>query len=126
MQHSTTDDIVFSKPMYLLKQRRKVYRIKGDGNCLYVCWAISYSMTNDQENYPSLKQLLERFENLNQGLFSGLLTQCQQQTIMETLELPNTWTTHVELIATATCFTMLCLHVYTFIADDQRWNFTSH
>ena len=60
-EHSTiaTDDIVFSEPMYLLKQGRKVYRFKGDGICMYR--AISYSMTNDQENYPSLKLLLERF-----------------------------------------------------------------
>ena len=118
-EHSTTDDIIFSKPMYLLKQGRQVYRIKGDGNCMYR--AISYSMTNDQENYPSLKLLLERFENLNQNLFSGLLTSVNKPTITKHiahLGMPNTWGTHIELIATATYFNVL---VYTFIADDQQW-----
>ena len=83
--------------------------------------AISYSMTNDQENYPSLKLLLERFENLNQNLFSGLLTSVNKPTITKHiahLGMPNTWGTHIELIATATYFNVL---VYTFIADDQQW-----
>ena len=88
-EHSTTDDIVFSEPMYLLKQGRKVYRFKGDGNCIY---RISYLMTNDQKNYPSLKLLLEDFKNLNQGLFSGLLTSVNKQTFLHIIiEMPNTW-----------------------------------
>ena len=71
-QHSTSDDhdSAFSEPKYLLEQGRKVYRIKADGNCMYR--AVSYSMTNDEENYSSIRLLLQRFENLNKELFRGV------------------------------------------------------
>ena len=69
----------FYKPSYLLEQRRKAYHIAKDGNCLYR--AVSYSITGDQDHYASLKLLLERFENLNSEIFSGLLLSVNKRTM---------------------------------------------
>ena len=78
-EHSITDDIVFSEPMYLLKQGRKVYWFKGDGNCMY---RISYLMTNDQKNYPSLK-LLEDFKtSIKAYSVSYSITSVNKQTFL--------------------------------------------
>ena len=79
--HPTSKDHVFSEPKCLLEQGRKVYVIKGDGNCMFR--AISYLMTGDEENYARIRLLLERFENLNTGLFRGLLTSVNKPTIEE-------------------------------------------
>lgn len=111
----------FYKPLYLLEQKRKAYHIAKDGNCLYR--AVSYAITGDQENYSSLKLLLERFENFNSELFSGLLLAVNKQTMREHLRhmgMPNTWGTHIELFAAATYFN---IPVYTFIVDptNLRW-----
>ena len=122
-EHSTSDDHdnVFIEPKYLLEQGRKAYRIKGDGNCMYR--AISYSMTNDEENYSSIRLLLQRFENLNKELFRGVLTSVNKPTIEEHIThmgMPNTWGTQVELFATATYYQV---PVYTYVADNAnlRW-----
>ena len=122
-EHSTSDDHdnIFSEPKYLLEQGRKAYRIKGDGNCMYR--AISYSMTNDEENYASIRLLLQRFENLNKELFRGVLTSVNKPTIEEHIThmgMPNTWGTHVELFAMATYYQV---PVYTYVVDDAnlRW-----
>ena len=111
----------FYKPSYLLEQRRKAYHIAKDGNCLYR--AVSYSITGDQDHYASLKLLLERFENLNSEIFSGLLLSVNKRTMREHLRhigMPDTWGTHVELFAAATYFN---IPVYTFVADPKnlRW-----
>ena len=122
-EHSTRDDHdnVFSEPKYLLEQGRKAYRIKGDGNCMYR--AISYSMTDDEENYPSIRLLLQRFENLNKEIFREVLTSINKPTIEEHIThmgMPNTWGTQVDLFATATYYQV---PVYTYVAEDThlRW-----
>ena len=98
-----------------------MYRIKADGNSIYR--AISYSMTNDEENYSSVRLLLQRFENLNNELFSGVLTSINKPTIEEHIThmgIPNTWGTQVELFAIATYYQV---PVYTYIVEDAnlRW-----
>ena len=122
-EHSTSDhhDSAFNEPKYLLEQGRKAYRIKGDGNCMYR--AISYSISNDEENYSRIRLLLQRFENLNKELFRGVLTSINKPTIEEHIThmgIPNTWGTHVELLATATYYQV---PVYTYVVDDTnlRW-----
>ena len=118
--HPTSKDHVFSEPKCLLEQGRKVYVIKGDGNCMFR--AISYLMTGDEENYARTRLLLQRFENLNTGLFRGLLTSVNKPTIEEHvlhMGMPNAWGTHVELFATATYYQV---PVYTYIVDaNLRW-----
>ena len=119
--HSTSKDHVFSEPKCLLEQGRKVYVTKGDGNCMFR--AISYLMTDDEENYSRVRLLLQRFENLNKELFRGVFTSVNKPTIEEHVThmgMPNTWGTHVELFATATYYQ---LQVYTYVVDDAnlRW-----
>ena len=119
--HSTSKHDVFSEPKCLLQQGRKVYVIKGDGNCMFR--AISYLMTKDEENYASIRLLLQRFENHNKDLFRGVLTSVNKSTIEEHIShigKPNTWGTHIELFAMATYYQV---PVYTYVADNanQRW-----
>ena len=88
------------------RTRKKVYVTKGDGNCMFR--AISYLMTDDEENYSRIRLLLQRFEN--KELFRGVLTSVNEPTIEEHVThmgMPNfTWDTHVdsELFATATYY----------------------
>ena len=71
--HPTSKDHVFSEPKCLLEQGRKVYVIKGDGNCMFR--AISYLMTGDEENYARTRLLLQRFEY---GAIQRPTHQCKQ------------------------------------------------
>ena len=119
--HSTSEDHVFCELQCLLEQGRKAYVVKGDGNCMFR--AISYLITNDEENYACIRLLLQRFQNLNKELFRGVLTSVNKSTIEEHIThmgKPNTWGTHVELFATATYYQV---PVYTYVINDanQRW-----
>ena len=87
----------------------KAYVTKGDSNCMFR--AISYLMTNDEENYARIRLLLQRFENLNKELFRGVLTRVNKPSVEEHVThmgMPNTCGTHVELFATATCVHIHC------------------
>ncbi len=63
-----------------------------------------------------------RFENLNQSKFKGLLTKVNESTItdhIKTMLRPNTWATHVEVMAAATYFQV---PVYFLTqADVLKW-----
>ena len=85
--------------------------------------AISYSVTNDEENYSSIGLLLQIFENLNKELFRGVLSSVNKPTIEEHIAhmgIPNTWGTQVELLAIATYYQV---PVCTYVVDDAnlRW-----
>ena len=124
-EHSASDhhDSTFNdhEPKYLLQQGRKPYRIKADGNCMYR--AISYSISNDEENHSSIRLLLQRFENLNKDLLRRVLTSINKPTIEQHIThmgIPSTWGTHVELFAIATYY-QVPVHTYVAEDTDPRW-----
>ena len=102
---------------HLLEQGRKAHRVKGDGNCMFR--SIAYSISNDDDNHGRVRLLLQRFENLNKGVFKKVLTTVNKPTFDEHVAhigKPNVWGTHIELFATATFFQV---PVYTYKVDDS-------
>ena len=80
----------------LLKQGRKVNRVKGDGNCMYR--SIAHLLTRSEENHCQIRQM---FENLNKEVFNKVLTSVNEPTLdqhITNIGIPSVWGTHIELL----------------------------
>lgn len=95
---------------FLKQSGRRLKTIEGDGNCQFRCF--SYQLFGSEEHHLSVRFLLERFENLNKGVFAKYLTPVNKPTIDEHIRhigRPKSWGTHIELIAAATYF-QVCVY----------------
>ena len=69
-----------------------------------------------EENHYEVRDMLIRFQNLNQTSFQPFLTSVNSATIQEHISsmlLPNKWGTHIEILAAATIYQVpvyCCVH----------------
>ena len=91
---------------FLANTGRKIYSVKGDGNCLFR--SLSHQLLNTEDEHLFMRTTLVRFINLNQSLFTNYLSPpATATTITEHIQrmlCPQTWGTHIEIMAAATFF----------------------
>ena len=84
---------------------RKEVPVAGNGNCLFR--AVSYLLYGHQNAHWSFRDLIIRFENLNSSIFECKMTGVNETTFaahIRKLSHPNSWATHIEVLAIATYF----------------------
>jgi len=104
--HHSSPPATTSLHSFLANAGRKIHSIKGDGNCLFR--SLSHQFLNTQDEHLFMRTTLVRFVNLNQSLFTNYLSPpATATTITEHIQRmlrPQTWGTHIEVIAAATFF----------------------
>lgn len=99
---------------FLSQWDRKVVPVAADGNCLF--WAVSHLLFHNENAHWPLWDLIIRFENLNSSIFERRMTSINATTFaghIRKLCHPNTWATHIEVLAIATYFQVpvyFCTH----------------
>ena len=98
--------------------------VKADGNCLFL--SMSYELFKTEKHHFKVRNNLVWLISCNREEFSKFLLPVNCPTISEhirTMSLPNTWGTHVELIALAT---VLQIPVYICSQNGTRvwWEVT--
>ena len=94
--------------VFLQQSGRKIKKTHGDGNCLFRCFF--FFLFSREGQHLTVRSILMRVENLNKEVFEGKLTDLNEPSIREhvhKLLCPNTWGTHVEIMAAATYFQVL-------------------
>ena len=89
---------------FLASLGRKVFAIRGE-NCLFR--SLSHQLLNTQDEHNFMRSTLVHFENLNQFVFTYLTPPVTAMTVTEHIHRmlrPNTWGTHMEVIAAAAFF----------------------
>ena len=87
---------------FLHTQGRKVQSTQGDGNCLFRCF--SFQLLATEEDHLDVRDVLVRFENLNQAIFEHFLMPVNRPTILDHIHYMlrhDNWGTHIELLAAA-------------------------
>ena len=103
---------------FLRDSGRKVHMVKGDGNCLFR--SMSYEIFKTEEHHFKVRNNVVWLISLNREEFSKFLLPVNCSTISDhirTMSLPNTWGTHIEIIALST---LLQIPVYTCSQDGTH------
>ena len=91
---------------FLIRTGRKVFNIKGDGNCLFR--ALSHQLFGTEDHHLSLRTSLVRYELFNKQHFQGYLIPPHDRKDISShaiyMSAPDMWGTQVELKAAATMF----------------------
>ena len=108
---------------YLTRQKRRVIKIKQDGNCFYS--AISFQLFGTQDQDIAVRNVIYRTITLNKNAFKPYLIPSSNIKTIEDLcqqnWKPGVWATQVEAIAAATVF---CVPIF-FISpstEQMKWN----
>ena len=103
---SSPPPLTTSLQSFLATTGRKIYPIKGDGNCLFR--SLSHQLLNTENEHLFMRTTLVRFINLNHCVFTNYLSPpATATTITEHVQKMlclQTWGTHIEVIAAATFF----------------------
>ena len=84
---------------------RKIYTTVGDGCCLFR--SLSHQLFSSEDQHSFILELLQRFENLNEAVFSPFLMELNAKEFKDhihQLSIPWSMGTHIELLAFATYF----------------------
>ena len=84
---------------------RKIYTTVGDGSCLFR--SLSHQLFDSEDQHYFIRELLQRFENLNEATFSPFLMELNPREFKDHinhLSIPRSMGTHIELLAFATYF----------------------
>ncbi len=91
---------------FLQQQNRRIYRVLGDGNCLFR--ALSFQLTGTQDHHLELRKLITNFEKNNEEVFSGLHNAINCNTSfsehIKNMKKTCTWGTTVEILACSSLF----------------------
>ena len=91
---------------FLIRTGRKVFNIKGDGNCLFR--ALSHQLFGTEDHHLSLRTSLVRYELFNKQHFQGYLIPPHDRKDISShaiyMSAPDVWGTQVVLKAAATMF----------------------
>ena len=108
---------------FLASSGRKVFTIRGDGNCLFR--SLSHQLLNTQDEHHFIRSTLVRFENLNQSVFTKYLNPPVTATTVsehkQRMLLPQTWGTHLEVIAAAAFFRVPVYYTRATQIGRYRW-----
>ena len=77
----------------------------GDGCCLFR--SLSHQLFSSEDQHSFIRELLQRFENLNEAVFSPFLMELNAKEFKDhihQLSIPWSMGTHIELLAFATYF----------------------
>lgn len=107
----------------LLKQKRRVAHIRGDGNCFFR--ALSLFLYNTQEQHHKVRMDIAKFEAENEHQFAALLIDpTGRQTIgqhIESINKPRVWASQIELQAAAE-FYRIPLYLYSPTPDKRGYH----
>ena len=109
--------------VFLQQSGRKIKKTHGDGNCLFRCF--SFFLFGREGQHLTVRSILMRVENLNKEVFEGKLTDLNEPSIREhvhKLLRPNTWGTHVEIMAAATYFQVPVYFCYKNTMGIYKWD----
>ena len=90
---------------FLSQSGRRIQEIKGDGNCFFR--SLSYTLFGTEEHHIIVRSILVRFENKNSEVFEQRMTEVNKPSYHEhmlSMLRPDTWATHLEVMAAATYF----------------------
>ncbi|XP_065893597.1 uncharacterized protein [Dysidea avara] len=106
---------------FLSKVNRRVVAMQPGGNCYYR--TISYQLFGIQEQHHTVRGVISKMVNLNKHIFATFLDPTENiKEHCTTLDIPGTWATQVEVVATVTIFRA---PVYFFMARPgcvPSWN----
>ena len=109
---------------FLATTGRKIFKINGDGNCLFR--SLSHQLLNTQEEHDFyIRTTLVRFENLNtSGFAKYLMPPVTAETIaghIKKMLQPKSWGTHVEIKAAATYFRIPVFYTKATPTGGHGW-----
>lgn len=122
-QHYNATSVVKLCDEFLPGQKRRVVKMKKDGNCFYS--ALSFQLFGTQSEHGSVRHLINRTVSRNKSVFKPFFIPSSNIKTVEDLCEQNwksgIWATQVEVIAAATVF-HVPIYFISPSATEFKWN----